>query len=96
MGRAIIAPPAGAFLQATREGEETLARLAAEGAGDIRRAADLFAGVGTFALRLAERAQVHAVEADKAALAALARAAGHASPALKLCRSRRAIFSGAR
>lgn len=83
MGKAIIAPPAGAFLQATREGEDTLARLAAEGAGDIRRAADLFAGVGTFALRLAEKAQVHAVEADKAALAALARAAGHASPALK-------------
>jgi len=83
MGRAIIAPPPGAFLQATRAGEETLARLAADAAGDVRRAADLFAGVGTFALRLAERAQVHAVEADKAALAALARAAGHASPSLK-------------
>jgi 23S rRNA (uracil1939-C5)-methyltransferase len=83
MGAAIIAPPPGAFLQATRAGEEILARLAADGAGDIRRAADLFAGVGTFALRLAERAQVHAVESEKGALAALARAAGHASPALK-------------
>jgi 23S rRNA (uracil1939-C5)-methyltransferase len=83
MGAAIIAPPPGAFLQATRAGEEVLARLAADGAGDIRRAADLFAGVGTFALRLAERAQVHAVESEKGALAALARAAGHASPALK-------------
>jgi 23S rRNA (uracil1939-C5)-methyltransferase len=83
MGHAIIAPPPGAFLQATRAGEEALARLAASAAGDARRAADLFAGIGTFALRLAETAQVHAVEADKAALVALSRAAGHASPALK-------------
>ena len=83
MGAAIIAPPPGAFLQATRAGEEALARLAAEAAGDARRAADLFAGVGTFALRLAEKAQVHAVEADKSALAALSLAAGRASPALK-------------
>ena len=83
MGRAIIAPPPGAFLQATRAGEETLARLAADACGNARRALDLFAGVGTFALRLAEKAQVHAVEAEKAALAALSRAAGHASPALK-------------
>jgi 23S rRNA (uracil1939-C5)-methyltransferase len=83
MGRALIAPPPGAFLQATLLGEETLARLASDAAGDIRRAADLFAGVGTFALKLAEKAQVHAVEAEKAALAALARGAGRASPALK-------------
>lgn len=83
MGRAIIAPPPGAFLQATRAGEETLARLAAGAAAGARRVADLFAGLGTFALRLAETAQVHAVEADKGALAALSRAAGHASPALK-------------
>lgn len=83
MGRAMIAPPPGAFLQATRAGEETLARLAADAVGDARRAVDLFAGVGTFALRLAEKAQVHAVEVDKSALVALSRAAGHASPALK-------------
>lgn len=83
MGAAILAPPPGAFLQATRAGEDTLARLAADAVGDVRRVADLFAGVGTFALRLSEKSQVHAVEAEKAALAALARAAGHASPALK-------------
>ncbi|MBX9759397.1 MAG: TRAM domain-containing protein [Beijerinckiaceae bacterium] len=83
MGRALIAPPPGAFLQATRAGEEILARLAADACGDVRRALDLFAGVGTFALRLAEKAQVHAVEAEKGALTALSRAAGHASPALK-------------
>lgn len=83
MGKALLTPPPGVFLQATRAGEETLARLAVEAVDGARRVADLFAGVGTFALRLAERSQVHAVESGKAALAALARAAGHASPALK-------------
>jgi 23S rRNA (uracil1939-C5)-methyltransferase len=37
--------------------------------------ADLFSGVGTFALPLAKKAKVHAVEQDKAALAALVQAA---------------------
>ncbi len=83
MGKALLSPPPGVFLQATREGEETLARLAVEAVEGARRVADLFAGVGTFALRLAERSQVHAVESEKAALVALARAAGRASPALK-------------
>jgi 23S rRNA (uracil1939-C5)-methyltransferase len=41
---------------------------ATEGAAAV---ADLFAGSGTFALPLAERAAVHAVEAEAAALAAL-------------------------
>jgi 23S rRNA (uracil1939-C5)-methyltransferase len=83
MGRATLVPPPGAFLQATAAGEEALARIALDMAGAARRAVDLFAGVGTFALRLAERATVDAVEADKAALAALARASGDAGPALK-------------
>src|SRR5262249_35955997 len=40
-----------------------------------RQVADLFAGVGPFALRIAERARVTAVDSDAAAIAALARAA---------------------
>ena len=51
---------------------------ACEGATKI---ADLFAGIGPFALRLAERARVLAVDDDEAALAALKRAA--ATPGLK-------------
>ena len=39
------------------------------------RVADLFAGVGPFALRLAERARVTAADSDKDAVAALKRAA---------------------
>jgi 23S rRNA (uracil1939-C5)-methyltransferase len=78
MGRALVAPPAGGFLQATANGEETLARLVNEAIAQaprrVRLAADLFAGCGPFALRLAETAEVHAVESAAPALAALDRA----------------------
>lgn len=72
-GRALVAPPPGAFLQATAEGEAALLAAVAEAVGRARRIVDLFAGVGTFALALAERAEVHAVEAEPAMLAALDR-----------------------
>ncbi|MGP9819819.1 class I SAM-dependent RNA methyltransferase [Salinarimonas sp. NSM] len=75
MGRAAVAIPPGGFLQATGAGEAALAALVLEAVGKARRVLDLFAGAGPFALRLAERAQVHAVESDAAALAALDRAA---------------------
>jgi len=75
MGRAQVVPPPGSFLQATRRGEEALAEFVMEACGDARRVADLFSGCGPFALRLAERAEVHAVESDRGALAALDRAA---------------------
>jgi 23S rRNA (uracil1939-C5)-methyltransferase len=44
---------------------------------------DLFSGIGTFALRLAEQAEVLAVEADEDMLAALKTAADGAGGALK-------------
>jgi 23S rRNA (uracil1939-C5)-methyltransferase len=78
-GRALVAPPPGAFLQATAEGEKALLQAVALAVGSARKIADLFAGVGTFAIPLAERAEVHAVESEAAMLAALdkgARAAG--------------------
>lgn len=74
MGRARVALPPGAFLQATAAGEEALARLVLGHLGDAAAVADLFAGVGPFALRLAERARVHAVDSDAAAIAALRQA----------------------
>lgn len=74
IGSARVELPAGAFLQPTDAGERALAShvLAAMAGGS--RLADLFSGCGTLALRLAERAQVHAVDFDRAALAALDRA----------------------
>jgi 23S rRNA (uracil1939-C5)-methyltransferase len=75
MGRARVALPAGAFLQATAAGEAALAKLVGAECGEAQRIADLFAGVGPFALRLAERARVTAADSDKDAIAALMRAA---------------------
>lgn len=76
-GRTEVTPPPGAFLQATKHGEEALLAgvlSAMEGCASV---ADLFCGVGTFALPLAETAKVHAVEADRAMTLALDRAWRH-------------------
>ena len=81
IGRARVALPPGAFLQATAEGEAALARLVIGHVGNTGSVADLFAGIGPFALRLAERAPVHAIDNDGAAIAALRQAA--AAPGLK-------------
>ena len=71
MGRALVSPPPGAFLQATAEGEAALVGAVREAVGGARHMADLFAGCGTFTLPLAEGAEIHAVEGETALLAAL-------------------------
>ncbi|EYD75371.1 23S rRNA (Uracil-5-) -methyltransferase RumA [Rubellimicrobium mesophilum DSM 19309] len=71
MGRARVVPPPGAFLQATREGEAALVALVLDATRGASRVADLFSGVGTFALPLAETAEVHAVEGEAAMTEAL-------------------------
>ena len=75
VGRANVPLPPGAFLQATAEGEATLARLVLDQVGDAKHIADLFCGIGTFALRLAERSRITAADSDAAAVKALALAA---------------------
>ncbi|WP_394115398.1 class I SAM-dependent RNA methyltransferase [Xanthobacter lutulentifluminis] len=79
MGRARVELPPAAFLQATVEGEHVLAEAVAAGLAGARRVADLFAGAGTFALRLAERARVLAAESHAGALNALLKAARNTS-----------------
>lgn len=74
MGKAMVTPGPGGFLQATTLGEESIAQIVKAAMPKARRIADLFAGCGPFALRLAEMADVHAVESDKAAMLALDRA----------------------
>lgn len=70
-GRAHVAPPPGAFLQATPQGEAALLAAVRDAVGDARRVVDLFAGSGTFSLPLAETAEVLAVESEAPMLAAL-------------------------
>ncbi len=73
--------PPGPFLQATAEGERVLASKVLEAAGSAKSAADLFCGVGTFALRLAGAMKVVAFDNHAPSIAALATAAK--SPGLK-------------
>ncbi|MGP3696623.1 class I SAM-dependent RNA methyltransferase [Rhodobacter sp. NSM] len=72
-GPARVVPPPGAFLQATSEGEASLVAAVGDAIGEARLVTELFAGVGTFSLPLAQRAEVHAVEGDAAMTAALDR-----------------------
>jgi 23S rRNA (uracil1939-C5)-methyltransferase len=74
IGRSNVPLPPGAFLQATALGEATLAKLVAQHIGKAKRVADLFAGIGTFALRLAETARVTAADSEASAVKALERA----------------------
>ena len=68
--------PHGAFLQATEEGEAALVAAVHEAVGEARVTADLFAGLGTFALALEGR--VFAAEGARDAALALKAAAQRA------------------
>ena len=68
--------PHGAFLQATAEGEAALVACVREAVADAKTAADLFSGLGTFALALPGR--VYAAEAARDAVLALKAAANRA------------------
>ncbi|WP_138422212.1 class I SAM-dependent RNA methyltransferase [Maritimibacter alexandrii] len=61
-GSALVTPPPGAFLQATKPGETALTAAVLEAVGNASRVIDLFSGSGTFTLPIAERAGVLAVE----------------------------------
>lgn len=70
-GKAKVAPPAGAFLQATEHGEASLLAKVKEAVGDAKLIADLFAGSGTFSLPLAELGEVRAYESVPSMISAL-------------------------
>jgi 23S rRNA (uracil1939-C5)-methyltransferase len=81
IGKANVPLPPGSFLQPTTKGEETLAALVLKAGAKAKHIADLFSGIGTFALRLAETARISAIDSDAAAISALKR--GAAMPGLK-------------
>ena len=92
VGKALVAPPPGAFLQATAAGEQALAARVNAALDGAKRVADLFSGVGTFALRLAEGAEVTAYDTEAPALAALARAAPSAAALRPVATETRDLF----
>ncbi|MCO4318477.1 class I SAM-dependent RNA methyltransferase [Phyllobacterium sp. 21LDTY02-6] len=91
-GRVPVAVPPGSFLQATLDAENAMAALVTAHLGKSKRVADLFSGSGTFALRLAEKSAVHAVEGDQAAVNALDRAVRHVQGLKPLTVERRDLF----
>jgi 23S rRNA (uracil1939-C5)-methyltransferase len=91
-GAATVTPPPGAFLQATAAGETILSALVVAHAGSAATIGDLFCGIGPFALRLAQRATVTAIDSDAAAIAALDTAARRATGLKPLQAVRRDLF----
>lgn len=71
-------PPPGAFVQAAQAAELEISQLVVDAVGRSKRVADLFCGIGTFALPLARLSRVLAVDGDQAAIAALDAAARRA------------------
>ena len=63
------------FLQATVDGEAALIDAVQSVIGDAPLVADLFSGIGTFALSIANERKVYAAEADREAILALQAAA---------------------
>jgi 23S rRNA (uracil1939-C5)-methyltransferase len=82
IGTAQVTLPPGSFLQATAAGEEALAALVVKHCKGAKHIADLFCGVGPFALRLATRARISAFDSDSGAVTALQKAAT-STPGLK-------------
>jgi 23S rRNA (uracil1939-C5)-methyltransferase len=75
IGTAQVTLPPGAFLQATVAGEQALAALVSEHCQRAKHIADLFCGVGPFALRLAAKSRIAAFDSDAGAVSALQKAA---------------------
>jgi 23S rRNA (uracil1939-C5)-methyltransferase len=91
-GKCTVTLPPFAFLQPTREGEAILRHHVLAALKGAKMIADLFAGCGTFALPLAEKARVHAVELDGAMLVALVRAARGAQGLKPVTTEKRDLF----
>lgn len=77
VGRWEVELPIGSFLQATAEAEAVLADYVLAAVGKAKSIADLFCGIGPFALRLAQIAPVYAADSDRAGIAALDKAVRH-------------------
>ena len=80
-------------MQAARSAEAALADAVTAHVGEAGPVADLFAGIGTFTFRLAERAAVSAVEGDASMVAALEAAARRATHLKRVTARQRDLFA---
>ncbi|MBN8982616.1 MAG: class I SAM-dependent RNA methyltransferase [Rhizobiales bacterium] len=71
IGKAKVTLPPGSFMQPTVAGEEALAALVLDKCKGAKHIADLFCGIGPFALRLAEKFSVTAYDSDAVAIDSL-------------------------
>jgi 23S rRNA (uracil1939-C5)-methyltransferase len=92
IGRTTVVLPPGAFLQATTEGETALLTAVKHALGPQKRVVDLFSGLGTFTLPLAETMDLHAVEGDAAMTKALDLAARAAPDLHRVSTETRDLF----
>jgi 23S rRNA (uracil1939-C5)-methyltransferase len=92
LGPAKVKIPPRVFLQATKEGEAALQQRVQSALAGAKSIADLFAGCGTFTFGLAQKARIHAADADVPALAALAAAARATSGLKPVTSEKRDLF----
>jgi 23S rRNA (uracil1939-C5)-methyltransferase len=91
-GDTLLLPEPAGFLQAALPAEEALASAVLDHIGEASPVLDLFAGAGTFALRLARRSPVTAVEGDAALLAAITAAANRSNGLKAITTRKRDLF----
>ncbi|TNB47835.1 class I SAM-dependent RNA methyltransferase [Martelella lutilitoris] len=87
-----VFPPPASFAQATLGAEAAMTDLVVRHLRGSKRVADLFSGFGTFALRLAAKSRVHAVEFDGPALTALDHAVRNRQGLKQVTTERRDLF----
>ena len=78
LGGVAVGLPAGGFLQATEDGEAALLAEVRDAVGGAKTIADLFTGLGTFALPLSRVSRVLAAEGERATILSLKSAAARA------------------
>lgn len=92
MGQSNVPLPVSSFLQATARAEEVLASLVIEAVRGGKQVADLFCGVGPFALRLAASAPLFAADSDIHAIDALDTARRNTKGLKPITAERRDLF----
>lgn len=90
-GRAIYLPP-GAFLQATKEGEDILCHTVVSALADADKVVDVFSGCGTFAVTLAGKKSIHAVDSSHDMVEALVKSTNQMTDLRKFTTEIRDLF----